>query len=104
MGAETAYEVRVRNEGSKAASNVGIACELPAGLQLVDLKGPTDHLTENGLIVFKPLGSLAPKQAATFRIRVRATQAGDQRFRVRLTSDSIQEPLLVEELTKFYQD
>ncbi|RMG32286.1 MAG: DUF11 domain-containing protein [Planctomycetota bacterium] len=104
VGAETAYQVRVRNEGSKAATNVGLACELPAGVQLIDAEGPSGHVAENGIIVFKPLAKLAPKQTATFRVRIRPTDAGDQRFRVRLTSDSIQEPLLVEELTKTYRD
>jgi hypothetical protein len=33
---------------------------------------------------------------------VRAKAEGYHRFRARLASDSIQEPLLVEELTKFY--
>jgi len=104
VGAETAYEVRVRNEGSKAAQNVGISCELPAGVELIQAKGPAKHLTENGLVVFKSLPELSPGKTAIYRIHVRGNVGGNHRFRVRLASDSIREPLIFEELTKFYDE
>lgn len=104
VGAETAYEIRVRNSGTKAAQKVGLSCELPAGVALISAKGPVKHIAENGMIVFKALPTLAPGKTALFRVHVRGSQAGNQRFRTRLTSDSVQEPLVVEELTKFYAD
>jgi hypothetical protein len=104
VGVETAYEVRVRNEGSKAAQNVGISCELPAGVELIQAKGPAKHLTENGLVVFKSLPELTPGKTAIYRIHVRGNVGGNHRFRVRLASDSIREPLIFEELTKFYDE
>jgi len=96
--------VRVRNEGSKAAKNVGLSCELPVGVELLGAKGPVDFIAENGLIVFKSLSELAAGKTAIYRIRVRGTTEGNLRFRARLASDSIQEPLIFEELTRFYQD
>ena len=104
IGAETAYEVRVRNEGSKGANNVGLSCELMPGVELLGAKGPADYLAEKGLIVFKSLAELAPGKTAVYRIHVRGTRAGNQRFRARLASDSIHEPLVCEEMTKFYKD
>jgi len=102
VGTETAYEVRVRNEGSKAAQNVGVSCELPASVQMISAKGPVDHVSENGLVVFKSLNLLAPGKTAVYRIHVRGQADGNYRFRARLASDSIREPLIFEELTKFY--
>ncbi len=104
IGAATAYEVRIRNEGTKGANNVGLSCELPGGVELIGAKAPAEHLTKKGLVVFKSLAELAPGKTAIYRIQVRGTLEGNQRFRARLTSDSIQEPLIFEELTKFYKD
>lgn len=102
IGADTMYEVRVKNEGSKAAQNVGISCEVPQGVDFVKATGPADHIAENGLVVFKSLKELPPGETALFRVQVRGRASGNHRFRVRLASDSITEPLISEELTKFY--
>jgi uncharacterized repeat protein (TIGR01451 family) len=104
VASETAYEIRLRNEGSKAAQNLSVSCELPAGAELINCKGPTEYVTEGGILIFKSLGQLAPKQSVTYRVHVRGTEAGNLKFRARLTSDSIQKPLIVEEVTQFYAD
>lgn len=104
IGAETGYEIRVRNEGSKAASNVGLSCELSPGVELVRAEGPSDRIAESGLVVFKSLESLPAGQTAVFRVMVRGVTEGNHRFRARLASDSIQEPLIFEESTRFYPE
>lgn len=104
VGVETAYEVRVRNEGSKAATDVSVLCDLPPGVELVAAKGPTAAATDGDRVGFKPLDSLPPGKTALFRLQVRGKAAGNHRFRARLASDSIREPLTFEELTKFYVD
>lgn len=104
IGRETAYEVRVRNEGSKQAQNVGLSFELPNGVRLVNVKGPSKHIAESGLVVFKALPALEPGKTAIFQIHIQGADEGNHRVRARLTSDSIQEPLTVEELTRFYAD
>ena len=104
IGRETAYEVRVRNEGSKEAQNVGLSFELPNGVKLINVKGPTAHIAESGLVVFRSLAALEPGKTAVFQIHIQGAEEGNHRVRARLTSDSIQEPLTVEELTRFYAD
>ena len=104
IGRETAYEVRVRNDGSKEAQNVGLSIELPRGVKLLNVKGPSQHIVESGLVVFKAMSGLAPGKTAIYQIHIQGTEEGNQRVRTRLTSDSIQEPLTVEELTRFYAD
>ena len=102
VGAETAYEIRVRNNGSKAASQVKIACELPKDVQLLNAKGPTKFTVKNGRLVFQALPTLAPGKTAVYRVHVKGIVAGNHRFRIRLTSDSITKPLTYDEQTKFY--
>ncbi len=102
IGTETWIEARVENRGSKAAANMGISIELPTGVELIDAEGPSTHIAENGLLVFKSIDELQPAETVTYRLRVIGQDPGNMRFRARLTSDSIQQPLIVEELTKFY--
>ena len=104
IGAETGYKVVVQNDGSKAAQNVSVSYELPPGVELISATGPTQHIAENGVVVFKSLAALAPGDSIEFQVIVRGTIEGNQRFRARLASDSIRDPLLFEELTRFYRD
>ncbi|MAG92431.1 MAG: hypothetical protein CMJ48_01585, partial [Planctomycetaceae bacterium] len=67
-------------------------------------EGPSSHIAESGLVVFKAIDKLAPGKTAVYRVQVRGTIEGSHRFRARLTSESILEPLVFEELTKFYAD
>jgi uncharacterized repeat protein (TIGR01451 family) len=102
INTQTAYEIRVRNEGSKGARNLTVACELPTGVQLLDTTGPTTHFVEKGYLVFRPVAELAPGKTLQYRVRVQGSASGTLRFRARLTSNSSTEPVIVEELTKFY--
>lgn len=104
VGTETAYEVRVRNEGTKSASNVAIECHVPEGVAALSARGPTAHQGDSRQLTFAPIGELPPGKTALYRVIVQGSGAGKHRFRVRLTSDSIDEPLVHEELTYFYAD
>lgn len=104
VGVETAYEIRVRNEGSKPAANVGLSCELPQGVELVDAQGPIDHLAQDATIAFGRLPTLEDGKTAIYRIKVRGMVRGHHRFRALLSSDSITRPQTVEELTQFYDE
>ena len=101
---ETAYEVRVKNEGTAPGQNIGISCELPLQVELVSAEGASEHIAEGGMVVFKSLRELAPGKTALYRVHVRGKAEGSHRFRVRLTSDASKEALVYEELTKFYAE
>jgi uncharacterized repeat protein (TIGR01451 family) len=104
VGAETAWEVRLRNDGSDAAKNIALVCELPDGVLLMTARGPTQGTVDGKSITFKTLPQLAPGQQAIYRIQVKGTAEGTQRLRAKLTSEALDEPLLMEEATKFYAD
>lgn len=102
VGVETAYEIRVKNEGTAAATNLALTCELPAGVEFMTATGPVSHLNENELVVFKSVDELAPGKSLTYQVKVKGTLSGSMRFRTKLSSDSISEPLASEEMTKVY--
>jgi len=103
-GAETAYEIEIKNEGSAAAKRIQLTCELPESLTLLDVAAPTSHRQAAGVVSFAPIEQLRPGESKTVRVEVRAEKAGNVRFRAQLSSDSVEEPLVEEELTKFYAE
>ncbi len=104
VGGETTYEVRVVNQGSKAATNVRIAALIPPGMTAVTAGGPTKHVIQNGRVLFEPLRRLAPKADATYRIQVQGVQPGDQRVLVKVRTDEVTKPVTKEESTRVYAD
>lgn len=104
VGSEMTYEIRVRNEGSKSAQKVAVSCELPQDVELLKVDGPTSHIVESGMLIFKPSAELAARDSLIYKVTIKATVAGSTRLRARLTSESIQKPLIVEEATQFYAE
>lgn len=102
VGEETAYEIKVSNEGSKEAENVGIVCQMPNGIEFIKASGATDHVSELDRVTFRPLQTLAPGKSQSYRVIVRGRAAGSVKFRVSVTSDSTPDSLTSEEQTKFY--
>lgn len=103
-GGETTYEIRVVNQGTKAATNVRVVAVVPEGMKPIDADGPSTHLFEGGQVTFQPLARLAPKADTTYHIRVQAAQAGDMRLRVQLLSDEMRTPVTKEESTRVFGD
>ncbi len=103
-GADTVYTVNVTNQGSKTASNIVVAAQLPAALQPVGGEGPTRFQIQGQQIIFQPLTRLAPKDSVVFRIQARGRAEGDHRVRVQLSSDEIRTPVIKEESTRVYSD
>lgn len=95
-GATSTFDVTISNASSRAATGVGLSCELPPGLELIDAVGPAEYIAENGVIVFRSVPEIAAGDAVSIRIRTRARRVGTQSLRLRVASDSISEPLIGE--------
>lgn len=104
VGAETAYEIRVTNQGTKAATQLEVLAQLPEGIEPLAADGPSRHSIEDGRVTFAPLENLPPKAEAVFRLRVRGTRPGDARIRVQVLTAEIQAPITKEESTRIYSD
>ncbi len=104
IGGETTYEIRVVNQGTKAADNVRLAIDLPPELTPVAAEGPTRNTVEGNRVLFEPLARLAPKADTTYRVRAKALRPGDLRIRAQLLTDDLQSPVVKEESTRVYSD
>lgn len=104
VGRETTYEIRVVNQGSKAATNVQVAVNVPPGMQVVSASGETRHVVESGGVLFEPLAQLAPKAESIYKVQVQGVRPGDQRVTVEVNTDDIDQPIRKEESTRVFGD
>jgi len=104
VGGETTYEIRVLNQGSKAATSLQLAVQLPPQLQPLAAEGPARHTVAGNAVRFEPLARLAPKADTTYRVRAKGLQPGDLRTRVQLITDDMQSPVTKETSTRVYAD
>jgi uncharacterized repeat protein (TIGR01451 family) len=104
VGGETTYEIKVVNQGSKAATNVRVAVNLPAEMKAVAAEGPTRNLIDGTRVMFDGLARLAPKADTTYHIRAQAMQPGDLRARIQLMTDEMSTPVTKEESTRVFAD
>ncbi len=104
VGGETVYEIRVVNQGTKAATNVQIVVGLPPGMKATSADGETRHAIQAGGVVFEPISQLAPKADSVFRVHVQGVRPGDQRVTVEVNSDDFDQPIRKEESTRVFGD
>lgn len=104
VGGETTYEIRVTNQGTKAATNVRIVTTLPPGMNLISASGETNHSIQAGSVAFEPIASLAPKADTVYRLQVQVAQPGDLRLGVEIQTDDLAQPIRKEESTRVFGD
>jgi uncharacterized repeat protein (TIGR01451 family) len=104
VGNETTYEIRVLNQGSSPCQALQIVADVPPEMEPLEGSGPTTARQRGQQLVFEPLPRLAARADALYRVRVRARQPGDVRFRVYMTCEQLQRPVLEEESTRIYED
>ncbi len=96
------YEIKVTNQGSADLNAIQVVCELPLGQQFVEGAGPTNARSAGQKVTFNQMPTLGPQQQATFRVTIKATQKGDVRFKVWVTTDQSPEPVMETESTFMY--
>ena len=102
VGEATVYRVTVRNQGSGPDRNVKVVATLPSQLAYVQSSGPTPGAVDGQRVTFDPLPRLDPGQSVTWTVEVRAENAGDVRFRVDLTSETLTESVVGTQPTRLY--
>jgi uncharacterized repeat protein (TIGR01451 family) len=104
VGGETTYEIKVVNQGSKAATNVQLIAVFPRQLKPRSAHGPTRDSIAGQEVRFQPLGRLPPKGETVYQIRAQGLEPGDLRVQVQLLTDEMQSPVTKEESTRVYAD
>ena len=102
VGNRATYVIRVENQGSATATNIRIACLLENNVQYVSSAGATAGSIEGQTVRFFPLGSLAPKAQAAWRVVVEAVTQGDVRFKAIMNADQLSRPVEETESTHIY--
>ncbi|MFN0195202.1 MAG: CARDB domain-containing protein [Planctomycetaceae bacterium] len=102
VGSELAYEIKIRNDGTKSATNVMLNCTVPDGVVLQSAAGPSKYTSTLGEVSFESIPVLKPGESAVFTVIVKGQTEGQHRLRAHLTSESITDPIIDEELTRFY--
>jgi uncharacterized repeat protein (TIGR01451 family) len=104
VGAETTYEIKITNTGSKTETDLKLVCNIPAQLEFKSATGPVQHDQIGTDVVFQPLGKLAPRADVVFKLVCKAKVKGDARFKAQLTTTSLVEPVVKVESTRVYED
>jgi uncharacterized repeat protein (TIGR01451 family) len=104
VNGETTYEIRVVNQGSKAATDVQLEAEFMAQMRPLSAEGPVRHQIAGNIVRFEKLARLAPKADTTYRVRAKGLQAGDTRVSVRVLTSEMTSPVVKEESTRVYAD
>jgi uncharacterized repeat protein (TIGR01451 family) len=104
VNGETTYEIRVVNQGSKAATDVRLEAEFQPQMRPLSAEGPVQYEIRGTTVFFETLGRLAPKADTTYRVKARGLQPGDLRMKVRIATNEITTPVVKEESTRVYAD
>jgi hypothetical protein len=106
VGAETAFEIRVANTGTKTETNVQVVCTLPEQLAFKGAKCSTTlrYRQEGTQLIFEPLTKLTPKADVIYRVQVRGMGPGDVRFRTQVNADGLKDAMQREESIRVYSD
>lgn len=103
MGAETSYEIRVTNSGSRDDANVRVELELPAGLELISSDADAEQ-DDQGRVYFEPRGRLDAGGELTYRVKVRGVAPGRHITKATVVSDQSGVAVTKEESTMVYSD
>jgi hypothetical protein len=104
VGAETSYEVRITNTGSKTETDVRLVCTIPDKMEFKSATGPVRHTQHGNEVIFDAIPQLAPRADAIFRVKVKTTAPGVANFRARITSTLLVDGVTKEEATRIYTD
>ncbi|ARN55982.1 DUF11 domain-containing protein [Sedimentisphaera salicampi] len=103
VGGQETYVITATNQGTAVGTNIEITCELEDTQSFVRTEGATEARVSGSTIEFKPLGKLAPKDKAQWKVIVKAESAGDVRFSVSMVSDQLDREVIETESTHQYE-
>ncbi|MBN2450076.1 MAG: DUF11 domain-containing protein [Lentisphaeria bacterium] len=102
VGSQETYVIAVTNQGSAAATNIAVRCDIEETMEYRSGEGPTALTAAGRTITCRPLPRLEPKDRAVWKITCGAVSAGDVRFRVSVTADQLKRPVEETESTHLY--
>jgi uncharacterized repeat protein (TIGR01451 family) len=108
VGTNTIYVIRVENQGSQVANDVGIVVDIPAGIEPLNVESPVEYQMQrdgqNSRLVLAPIPNMNPRAQLVIRLEARGGREGDHRIEVRMTSAQRPTPVAKQESTQVYSD
>jgi uncharacterized repeat protein (TIGR01451 family) len=104
VDSETVYRIHITNHGTRPATHVQIAAEVPNEMEILKVNGPGVGAVKGQQIVFPPLAALDPGKSEEYQVRVQCKQPGQTRFRAFLRHDDTPNTVIEEEQTRIYAD
>ena len=101
VGEDTAYELRIRNRGTKNAERVEVVAYFSQGIEPTTATGAAYRITP-GQVTFQPIPSLLAGDEVTLKIHARAETAGNHVFRAEVRCIPLGARLASEQTTYFY--
>ncbi|MFW6032634.1 MAG: COG1361 S-layer family protein [Phycisphaeraceae bacterium] len=101
VGETETYDIIVTNQGSIPAENVRIVATVPSELSVVDTRSPVEPQQQADQMIFA-VPRLGAEDSVSIQIRARAQQAGDVRFQIQVSSDTVERPVMETEATRLY--
>ncbi len=102
VGNEVTYEIKVTNQGSATGTNIRIEATPADSQEFVSGSGASEVRSDGKRILMENLAVLAAKAEVSWKVVVKATRAADARFKVELSSDQFQIPIIEYESTEQY--
>jgi uncharacterized repeat protein (TIGR01451 family) len=102
VGGETTFEIRINNTGSRDDTNVRVALQLPAGMELSSEGDFVDR--GQGTIEFAPRALLKANDEVVYRAKARGSTPGRHLVKAVVTSDQSNVPVTKEESIMVYAD
>ena len=103
VGKEAEYEVTIINRGTKAASQVTVVAQFSEGIEPVEASGASADVVP-GQILFRPISRIGAGEKVTLKIKARADQEGNHRFRAEVRCAQPDTVLIAEETTYYFGD
>ena len=103
-GAQTAYRVRVANQGQKTATNVRIQVDLPDAILPKSVDGNVPNEIRGQSVLLQPIAALQPGQEVSFVVHAQGVRPGEHRAKVSVSSDDREVAVSKEESTHVYSD
>lgn len=104
VGADTAYQLKIANQGTQLANNVQLQVELPNGVSPTAVEGNLQNQIAGQRVQFAPINNLKPGEQLTVIIRAKGQAPGDHRVVVTMQADGRLSAVTKEEITRVYAD
>ena len=100
-GEDVTYELRIKNRGSKAATNIDVVMHFADGIEPTFAKGMKNQVS-TGEVAFDPIPVIQPGQELVLTVVAQAEKSGTHVFRAQLSCDDSDSSEIAQGTTRFY--